>query len=77
MRIPGPTPLPREVRKAVSQQMINHRGKSYEEIQQRVIKNLQYFFQTENEIFLLTCSGMGGLEAVIVNFFSQGDKLVF
>ena len=77
MRIPGPTPLPREVRKAVSQQMINHRGKSYEEIQQRVIKNLQYFFQTENEIFLLTCSGMGGLEAAIVNFFSQGDKLVF
>ena len=77
MRIPGPTPLPREVRKAVSQQMINHRGKSYEEIQQGVIKNLQYFFQTENEIFLLTCSGMGGLEAAIVNFFSQGDKLVF
>lgn len=76
LRIPGPTPLPPEVLKAISQQVINHRGHAYEEIQKRVTENLKYFFQTENDVFLLTSSGMGGLEAAIVNFFSPGDTIV-
>lgn len=77
LRVPGPTPLPPEVLRAISAQMINHRGHEYEEIQKRVTENLKYFFQTENDIFLLTASGMGGLEAAIVNFFSPGDTLIF
>lgn len=77
LRIPGPTPLPPHVLKAISQQMINHRGQAYEEMQARVTKSLKHFFQTESDIFLLTASGMGGLEAAIVNFFSPGDKLIF
>lgn len=76
LRIPGPTPLPPKVLEAASQQMISHRGHKYEEIQKRVVENLQYFFQTKNDIFLLTSSGMGGLEAAITNFFSPGDKIV-
>lgn len=76
LRIPGPTPLPPEVLQSLSRQMINHRGKSYEEIQKRVIENLKVFFQTKNDIFLLTSSGMGGLEAAVANFFSPGDKIV-
>lgn len=77
LRIPGPTPLPSEVLKAVSKQMINHRGHAYEEIQSRVTENLKYFFQTKNDLLLLTSSGMGGLEAAITNFFSPSDKLIF
>lgn len=77
LRVPGPTPLPPEVLIAISSQMINHRGHAYEEIQKRVTENLKYFFRTDNDLFLLTASGMGGLEASIVNFFSPGDTLVF
>jgi len=76
LRIPGPTPLPPEVLKILSSQMINHRGKGYEAIHSRVIENLKYFFQTKNDIFLITASGMGGLESAVVNFFSPGDKIV-
>ncbi len=76
LRIPGPTPLPPQVLEATSQQMISHRGHKYEEIQKRIVENLHYFFQTKNDIFLLTSSGMGGLEAAISNFFSPGDKIV-
>lgn len=76
LRIPGPTPLPPQVLEALSTQMINHRGHAYEEIQKRVTENLRYFFQTENDIFLLTSSGMGGLEATVANFFSPKDKIV-
>lgn len=75
LRVPGPTPLPPEILEVISQQMINHRGHQYEEMQARVIENLKYFFQTKNDIFLLTSSGMGGLEAAITNFFSQADKI--
>lgn len=77
LRIPGPTPLPPEVLHSLSAQMISHRGKKYEEIQSRVTDNLKYFFQTTNDIFLLTSSGMGGLEAAVSNFFSPCDKLLF
>lgn len=76
LRIPGPTPLPPQVLKAISSQMINHRGHKYEEIQKRVVENLQYFFQTKNDLFLITSSGMGGLETAIVNFFSPEDKII-
>lgn len=76
LRIPGPTPLPPKVLKALSTQMINHRGKKYEEIQKRVVDSLKLFFQTKNDIYLLTSSGMGGLEAAIANFFSPGDRIV-
>ncbi|KKS97560.1 MAG: class V aminotransferase [Candidatus Gottesmanbacteria bacterium GW2011_GWA2_43_14] len=77
LRIPGPTPLSPDVIKASSRQMISHRGREYEEMQKRVTGNLLYFFQTKNDLFLLTSSGMGGLEAAVVNFFSPSDKLIF
>ncbi len=76
LRIPGPTPLPDAVREAVSGQMISHRGKAYEEIHSRVVENVKYFLQTKNDVFLLTSSGMGGLEAAIVNFFSPQDEIL-
>src|SRR3989344_1920964 len=77
LRIPGPTPLPLAVLKALSTQMINHRGKLYESIQKQILSDLQHFFGTENEIYLLTSSGMGGLEASLVNFFALGDRVLF
>jgi aspartate aminotransferase-like enzyme len=76
LRIPGPTPLPDAVREAVSQQMISHRGKAYEEIHSRVVEDVKYFLQTKNDVFLITSSGMGGLEAAVVNFFSAGDQVL-
>lgn len=76
LRIPGPTPLPIEVRNALSQQVINHRGHTYEELQHRVNENLKHFFQTKNEILILTSSGTGGFETAVANFFSAGDTIV-
>lgn len=77
LRIPGPTPLLPQVLSSLSQQMISHRGKSYETIHQEVVSNLQYFYQTKSPIYLLTASGTAGLETAIVNFFSPGDSVVF
>jgi aspartate aminotransferase-like enzyme len=76
LRIPGPTPCPDEVLQAMSRQMINHRGEEFAGILQRITDNLKLLFQTRNDVFLLTGSGTGGLEAAIVNTLSPGDKLL-
>jgi len=76
LRIPGPTPLPNEVLQAMSKQMINHRGDEFEKILNEITANLKQLFQTKNEVYLLTGSGTGGLEAAIVNTLSPGDKVL-
>jgi len=76
LRIPGPTPLPDEVLQAMTKQMINHRGGEFQKILNGVTDKLKQFFQTENDVFLLTGSGTGGLEAAIVNTLSPGDKVL-
>lgn len=76
LRIPGPTPLPPQVLAAMSRQMINHRGKEFSEIIQQLTRKLQVFFQTKNDVLLLTSSGTGGMEAAVVNTMSPGDGVL-
>jgi len=74
LRIPGPTPCPDEVLQTMSRQMINHRGPEFARILNDVTDKLKQLFQTKGDVFLLTASGTGGLEAAIVNTLSPGDK---
>jgi aspartate aminotransferase-like enzyme len=76
LRIPGPTPLPDEVLKVIGRQMINHRGPEFRQIQDNVLADLKKLFLTKNDVFLLTGSGTGGLEAAVVNTMSPGDKVL-
>jgi len=76
LRIPGPTPCPDEVLQAMTKQMINHRGPQFRQILNDVTDKLKQLFQTKGDVFLLTGSGTGGLEAAIVNTLSPGDKVL-
>ena len=76
LRIPGPTPLPDEVLRAMSKQMINHRGVEFQQMLGDVTAKLKQIFQTKGDVFLLTGSGTGGLEAAIVNMLSPGDRVL-
>ncbi len=76
LRVPGPTPLPPEIQKALSGQMVNHRGPEYHEMFAEVTENLKKVFQTKNDMIVLTGSGTGGLEAAIVNTMSPGDRVL-
>lgn len=76
LRIPGPTPCPPEVLQAMAWQMINHRGPEFGEMLHDATAKLKQLFQTKNDLYLLTCSGTGGLEAAIVNTLSPGDKVL-
>ena len=76
LRIPGPTPCPDDVLEAMSRQMINHRGPEFAELLDRITKGLKRLFQTEHDVFVLTTSGTGAMEAVVVNMLSPGDRVL-
>jgi aspartate aminotransferase-like enzyme len=76
LRVPGPTPCPPEVLKAMGWQMVNHRGPEFHQMLTDVTTDLKKVFQTKNDLLLLTGSGTGGLEAAVVNMLSPGDKVL-
>jgi aspartate aminotransferase-like enzyme len=76
LRIPGPTPVSPEVLQAGARPMMDHRGRKFAPIVQRMTARLKEFFQTENDVLLLTTSGTGGLEAAVVNTLSPGDRVL-
>ena len=76
LRIPGPTPLPPEVREAGGRQMINHRGPEFAALLRRISTGLQPWFGTSYDIVLLSAAGTGGLEAAVVNTLSPGDAVL-
>lgn len=76
LRIPGPTPIPPEVITALTTPMISHRGSEYIDLHNETVSMVKKFFQTQNDLFLFTCSGTGMMEAAIVNTLSPGDKVL-
>jgi len=73
---PGPTMIPSEVREALGRPIIHHRTPQFQNNIKEAIEGLRYVFQTKNEIYLLTCSGTGAMEASVCNLLSPGDKAI-
>ncbi len=76
LRVPGPTPLPERVTRAMSAPMIDHRGPEFADLLAEVTTGAQRVFGTEKEVLVLTSSGTGGLESAIANLVSPGDKVL-
>ena len=74
--IPGPTNIPNRIAEAASKPIINHRGKEFHSLYDRILSNLRYAFETSGNTFVLSASGTGGVEAVIANFVGQGEKII-
>jgi len=71
---PGPTPVPPEVLQAGSRPLIHHRTSEFSEIFMEVTEALRYVFQTTQDVYTLTSSGSGAMEAAVVNILDPGDK---
>ena len=74
--LPGPTNVPPNVIRSMSKPMINHRGPEFKEILSEVTTKIKKVFKTDGEVFTLTSSGTGGLEAAVVNFIDPGEKII-
>ncbi|HET7685437.1 MAG TPA: alanine--glyoxylate aminotransferase family protein [Candidatus Limnocylindria bacterium] len=76
LRVPGPTPIPAEVREAQARPMIDHRGAEFEAMQRAICDGIAPLIGTRGEVLLLTGSGSGALEAAVVNTLSPGDRVL-
>ena len=74
--LPGPTPVPDRVLRAMAAPMVNHRGALFTAVHDKVLAGLKMVYQTQNDVLVLPSAGTGGLEAAIVNFFSPGDRVL-
>ena len=76
LRTPGPTPIPGHIVEAMTNPMINHRGPEFDTLIHKATEQLKQVFMTKNDLFILTASGTGSLEAAIVNTLSPGDRVI-
>jgi aspartate aminotransferase-like enzyme len=76
LRTPGPTPLPPAVREALAGEMIAHRGADFAALLRECVDGLKWAFQTQYDSVVLTASGTGGLESVVANTLSPGQRLL-
>jgi len=70
---PGPTPLPPEVMEAMARPIIHHRTPQFQAFLKEAAEGLKYIFQTKNDVFIITSSGTGAMEAAVANLLSPGD----
>lgn len=72
LRIPGPTPVPPQVVRAMSKTMISHRGTEFRALMGEVQEGLRYVFQTKNECLIITGSATAAMEATVASLVSPG-----
>ena len=65
--IPGPTEVRSENLAALARPQIGHRSKEFQELYARVVPRLKELLETEERVFLFTCSSTGVWEAAIRN----------
>lgn len=75
-RTTGPTPLPPEVRTAISWPIVSHRSATFRQAFGRVSERMQAIVGTRGTPIFLTCSGTGGLEAALLNTLRRDDRVL-
>jgi aspartate aminotransferase-like enzyme len=76
LRLPGPTPVPERVRRALAEQVLNHRGPEFREILSEVESSVKKVLRTESDVALFASSGTGGMEASLANTLDPGDRVL-
>lgn len=73
---PGPVNLHPDVLKTLAEPMIHHRTPKFDAILKSVLESVKMIFATSQPVFLLTSTGSGGMEALLVNTLDAGDKVL-
>ena len=76
LMIPGPTPVPESVLKAMGRHPIGHRSGDFQAIVRRTTEQLKWLHQTSGDVLVITGSGTAAMEAGMINTLSRGDKVL-
>ena len=76
LQIPGPSPVPDRVLRAMSLPTIDHRGPEFGALGLKVLADIQKIFKTRHPVMIYPASGTGAWEAALVNTLSPGDHVL-
>ena len=76
LQIPGPTPLPDRVLRAMDTPVIDHRGPEFAKLAKRCLEGIKTIFKTTKPVIIYTATGTGAWEAALVNTLSPGDRVL-
>src|ERR1700704_4041243 len=76
LQIPGPTPLPDRILRAMDTPIIDHRGPEFAKLAKRVLEGIKTIFKTTNPVVIYTATGTGAWEGALVNTLSAGDRVL-
>ena len=76
LQIPGPTPLPDRVLRAMDTPIIDHRGPEFAKLAKRALDGIKTIFKTTNPVIIYTATGTGAWEGALVNTLNAGDRVL-
>ncbi len=76
LNIPGPSPVPDRILRAMSLPTIDHRGPEFGALGLKVLAGLRTVFKTRHPVVIYAASGTGGWEAALCNTLSPGDSVL-
>jgi alanine-glyoxylate transaminase/serine-glyoxylate transaminase/serine-pyruvate transaminase len=76
LQIPGPSPVPDRILRAISLPTIDHRGPEFGRLGLKLLAGLKQVFKTRHPVAVYPASGTGAWEAALVNTLSPGDRVL-
>jgi alanine-glyoxylate transaminase / serine-glyoxylate transaminase / serine-pyruvate transaminase len=76
LQIPGPSPVPDRILRAMSYPTIDHRGPEFGVLGLKVLAGIKKIFKTEQPVVIYPSSGTGAWEAALTNTLSPGDTVL-
>ena len=76
LQIPGPSPVPDRILRAISLPTIDHRGPEFGALGIRLLTGLKAIFKTRHPVMVYPASGTGAWEAALSNTMSPGDHIL-
>jgi alanine-glyoxylate transaminase/serine-glyoxylate transaminase/serine-pyruvate transaminase len=76
LQIPGPSPVPDRILRAMSLPTIDHRGPEFGALGLKVLADLKKIFKTQHPVAVYPASGTGAWEAALANVLSPGDAVL-
>jgi alanine-glyoxylate transaminase/serine-glyoxylate transaminase/serine-pyruvate transaminase len=76
LQIPGPSPVPDRILRAMSYPTIDHRGPEFGALGLKVLDGIKTIFKTTQPVVIYPASGTGAWEAALCNTLSPGDTVL-
>jgi alanine-glyoxylate transaminase/serine-glyoxylate transaminase/serine-pyruvate transaminase len=76
LQIPGPSPVPDRILRAISYPTIDHRGPEFGALGLKVLAGIKKIFKTQHPVVIYPSSGTGAWEAALSNTLSPGDTVL-